>query len=291
MSLFERCRENIIDGRRVYVCSKESEYLDKYTPWILQICSSRKVAKFFPTLWFSLERSTDEAAYIFVDEAAKGIAKVYLVPSEIPDFKTFDAYAIHELIHLWHNYLSGWARKQENSSELLSQVIKKLLLNELQKPNLPNLRQLLHYFVWELQAEGIAQYAQFYAEGKIVFTENYFLKHYRDCRIYAQNLNEALLELPTRFNKLQVKLKIEAGVSGLRYSIGTHMVYSLLFLDQELTLTRIAKMNHFTFIKKYEACMEKRGLRPVVSLTSGAGDFDYKRSLGQWWKAVQQVKS
>ena len=61
-----------------------------------------------PTLYFSLEEVPLEKiprAYIFAEELAAGMPKIYLIPSKISDFKDLDLCISHELTHLWHNYL------------------------------------------------------------------------------------------------------------------------------------------------------------------------------------------
>ena len=169
--------------------------------------------------------------------------------------------------------------------------MEKLISKELQNTNLPNLRRLLFLFVLHLHTEGLATFIHNYAARNIQFSESSFLKYYQDARKAALNLDRQLFREANKTNEPDA-LDLAACFSGPQYTIGMHMVYTLLYLAPEITsgkiaLGKIAKMNHFTFIKKYEACMLKRGLKPVVSLTSGAGDFDYKRSLQQWWKAVK----
>jgi len=66
------------------------------------------------------------------------------------------------------------------------------------------------------------------------------------------------------------------------YELGPHMVYVIIFSNDELSLIDLTKMNSFEFVKKYEESCFKLGLKPLISLTSGAGMFDYKRAIGEW---------
>ncbi|MEK6969744.1 MAG: hypothetical protein AABW48_04925 [Nanoarchaeota archaeon] len=303
MSLFEKCKENIIDGRRVYVCSKATGYLETYNQRIVQICSTKRIAKFFPALWFSLERYSNKElpsvspAYVLSDEIYRGIAKIHLVPNKIQNFKTFETYIIHELTHLWHAQQSGWVKTRAHSHMRLFRATQKILFEEFQGASLPTIRRMLFLFVWSLYVEGIALFNQRLNEEEIEFTDSFFLSNYKDSRECARKITKSFLELsqnpknkelPYDFQNEQIRKKIIDRLKLDYYIIAVHMVFSLLYLDPNLNITKIAKMNHFTFVKKYEACMLKLNYKPAVSLTSGAGDFDYKRSLQQWWNAVKR---
>ena len=77
--------------------------------------------------------------------------------------------------------------------------------------------------------------------------------------------------------------------NGDLYTIGLHMTYVILYIDNETNLNQVANLTAFKFIKKYESCMKKVNLKPVVSLTSGEGIIDYKRLVNQIWIKSQKT--
>ena len=67
------------------------------------------------------------------------------------------------------------------------------------------------------------------------------------------------------------------------YKVGFHMVCAILHFslidNQRITIENIMEMKPFDFIKYYERAAEYLGLKPIVSLNSGKGYFDYNRAL------------
>lgn len=57
------------------------------------------------------------------------------------------------------------------------------------------------------------------------------------------------------------------------------MVQAMLFIDKTLTIEAVCEMNPLGFMKKYEACMNLISKKPVVSLNSGNGLFDYAHMI------------
>lgn len=292
MSLFEKCKENIIDGRRVYVCSKVTGYVEIYNKLVVKFCSKWKITKYFPTLYFSLERKdpNKHLAYIHMEEVINGIAKIHVcLNNGIPNtFKEVEPYILHELTHLWQEYLNGYIKKYYQSGLRLSKTLNKMLQQELQDKYLFKIRQKLHLFAWQLQLEGLAVLVQGLSNGEIIFTEDYFLLSYRRALNEARKLNAIFSRLSGKFDVSLLKTEVANSLKQPQYAIGLHMVFSLLYFNSDLSLEKIAKMNHFTFVKKYEACMLKLNYTPAVSLTSRAGEFDYKQAVERWWNAVKE---
>ena len=48
-----------------------------------------------------------------------------------------------------------------------------------------------------------------------------------------------------------------------------------MYFDQNIKFNTILKWSPFEFIKRYESSIKKHGVKPLVSVTSGAGIFDY----------------
>ncbi len=287
----EHCEEEIIEGRRIFICSKYPEYLQKYKKGIFRICASEEIAKIFPILWFSLEKPSgkDKAGRVELDELRKGLIKIHLVPDNTRQFGLkLKLIVVHELTHAWHDYLSKWARKTAKWYTALHQALSRQLDEKILKStSLPDARKRLHAFVWLLQVEGIATYAGIEADGSIRFDEKYFLFLYEQSKVHSQKLSELFSRLPNRGHEKQSVIQgLRHGLESV-HTLGLHLVFSLIYFDDSLTLEKIAKMKPFTFVKKYEACMAERGFQPVVSLTSGAGYFDYKWAVELWWKAVK----
>lgn len=79
-----------------------------------------------------------------------------------------------------------------------------------------------------------------------------------------------------RFLNLGESLRISS------YALGPHMVYTTLFGNEDVSLFALMKMNSFEFTENYEKACSHLGIRPLVSLTSGHGIFDYKKVLERW---------
>jgi len=79
-------------------------------------------------------------------------------------------------------------------------------------------------------------------------------------------------------------------IQGAVYDIGPHMVYVILFGNEKLSVTDLIKMNRMQFIAGYEEACHNLGLRPLVSVTSGKGIFDYKKALEEWSAAAKHLE-
>lgn len=110
-----------------------------------------------------------------------------------------------------------------------------------------------------------------------------------------ENLDDAFSEIPkagssSRRGDLMLSDSFVALVKKSWYSTGYHMVYTILFVDHKTNFEMVLHSRPFEFIRKYEECMEIKGLQPVISVTSGDGLLDYKILLAKLTAAVRELK-
>ena len=65
------------------------------------------------------------------------------------------------------------------------------------------------------------------------------------------------------------------------YPVGHHMVYSILYADHDLKIEDLIKIELFEFYRKYESCILSKNFKPVISITSGRGELDYRKTLAE----------
>ncbi len=195
----------------------------------------------------------------------------------------------HECAHKLRNELTEYARLRIIAEDRLSESLKKLAaaIPQANKKGLADIaavRELLFWACGAVQDEGLAVLAQ--RETKGLNWSDGVLKS-----LYEKAAGEASKFFSTLMLGLE-KRKIDPNIVMYKngvYDLGEHMAYAILFLDKEASPESLAKMHLFRFIELYEQVMEKHGLRPIFSLTSGKGVWDYKRLLQQFSAALKKL--
>lgn len=313
-------KEVMVEGRRIIFSSDVPGYIKKYQNRIVAFCQAEEIAKLFPIIIFSLDKSASfsiepdsnknptkqgfknkltkiwswlmstEATltgYVRSNELRSNKITIHLLPDNIKP-KPIETIIIHELTHAWHNYVAGYINKQMNHSHTLTQAIDKSIQAKFKKEPYFDIRRNLLLFILKLQSEGIARYTSYLLRKKIKYEQKSVLKYYQKAIGHAQRTRDYFLKLEKGKPKLGLTKAVYGSLFGLPYVVGLHMVHTLLYFSYNLPLEKIAGMEPYTFVKKYEACMLERGYKPAVSLTSGAGYFDYKWAVELWWRLVKK---
>jgi hypothetical protein len=63
------------------------------------------------------------------------------------------------------------------------------------------------------------------------------------------------------------------------YAIGWHMVFTIRMYFPQISLRKFLSISPYQFIRIYEQACQKARIKPVVSLYSGKGYFDYNRTI------------
>jgi len=297
----------VIDGREIVVVNNTENDLPRFVKVILLVCKTEPMAKHFPRITFEIKPDFSNPQINMLKLSA-GEAVVDIGGDRInimdifkenrrPFEQQWFGIISHELAHLYHNYKS--------STLVIFDKTKKRLLDSLERKNtleldpLIYLRKMLFNFSRSIFTEGIATYYERLKLEEVLYSEKDFQRSYTTESFQVEYIIKQILmclEGLTKKNSNQHGISrwlrnIYVDLSTLLfYSTGYHMVYSILFVDHTTTFEDIINFQPFEFIKKYEQCMNIKGLRPVISATSGDGIFDYKRMLAQLTAAAKEVQ-
>jgi len=307
----ERCN---VDGREIIIIDKSKlnkEKFKKLHKIILEICSNYKIAKYLPKIEFHIkhpkhgnkieEVNVEDKDYIvgwvdprdLIDERFI----VYLNP-EYLESKKIKTNIAHEIAHIWHDYSSKIMSNKIEESDKLHDAIFKInkRFNEKTR-SLRDHREFLFFYFRSIHTEGLAKFCEAYAIGDVLMSEKNFNEIYKTTKQLPEMIfdlwNSYLRKLGDNNEKERKDRESLLSVIGEKistYDIGQHIIYSLLYLDHNLTIEKIAKLSFFKFIKKYEESMKSKNLKPLVSISSGEGILDYNRMLNQWWMVCKKLK-
>lgn len=292
-----------IDGRSIKIIDKTNlnkDTKDSITEVILTICENSKIAKNFENITFILENkkfmgrynnSLDSFMGIDTKEVYSGkniihINGLYLKDKELSispkDFKTYffqesSDVIPHELTHIWHYRFSNVFGVIKKANLILSKKLQKILFYS-SVDNLTELRGAFNSLFNFFCTEGIATYCSYSENNLAPFEKRVFDKFYHDAMTVFQGFQSSIYWKKHTKDKEGIK-KFIKDLSVGKYMVGLHVIYAILYMDSETTIEKLSKMHPFKIIKEYEKHMAKSGYKPVISLTSGEGIFDYKNQL------------
>lgn len=292
-NLFREDKIYNIDGRTVVIKFEMAVHkkLRKFlTKEILAECRKNAHAKMFPLLEVVFAESV-LLGFVSHKDLETGVARVQIGLGKIPlmhlGFLTRLEFSkeielrdtaretfIHEVAHLWENEVSRYNIVK----------IKERLNAKLEKKThrfVGKLRTFMFLIFHGFVTEGIAEYYRLFARLDIPFTDTLFTDLYEESKVDVQELSEEAAKLWQGLRGKRIVRVPRARMHELTYPIGFHIIYSLLFLDPSFNMDKIARAGHFHVIRKYESLMLEKGLTPIISGTSGAGYFDYKKELAK----------
>ncbi len=301
--LFSKKEKYTIDGREVILISRTKEdFPPKLREIILIVCRTQSIAQHFAKLTFVVEEFEEEnkdiSGFINAEELREGKNIVHLNVDKLRENTESDSVRefekkwhgniIHELTHLLHDNTTQIIKKYIITRNRLSQS---LIKNELSHSTI---RIQLFNFIRNIFIEGLAVGYQLSRTGYLLYAERVFEILYRDAQT---GMNAIIIGLNSYYvtkkkNTSSTKLfeNLEKVLKHQTSFTGYHLVYTILFIDHKMTLEKIMPLTPFEFIRKYEACMLSKGLQPVISLTSGRGIFDYKKTLQSWTAIAKELK-
>ena len=288
-----RTEKHTIDGREVIIVdhaklNKEEKAAFRKT--ILLACTSAPVARYFPKLEFHLESRTDypfAKAWVKREEFLQSQAIVHLNASK----QLTVGIIVHELIHLWQELTAGAVSKElQANRNLLKALIQKMESTGFGESETAELRFFLSSLFQGMFTEGLAMYCERLIEGNVQFSDEEFAAGHAETEKYAKKILAVIQESykkGSQRKKILLNKLLDTMTSRGMYDLGYHLVYTILFIDNEAAIETLGKMRPFAFIKKYESCILSKGLQPLVSATSGSGILDYKRLVAEWAAAVK----
>lgn len=295
---------------RMFINNKVLD-LDNYTSFAFvrtdkdgQVILGSEVLKNECTIYINSERcSKPELFNVFVDKN-----------EPMPIDKRMAGILTHELMHLRHFQLSEYS-KTRNTSVRLNSVIEKTEVNDILS-FLQLIRKDLYLMLEKIIQEGIAKFRQSQKTGyvydrRVEYTKDYFVKEYN---ISNQAIHELLPLLHKIFIEYNKYLEYNSGsldfvernfkkikilVNGnppyyMIYKIGFHMVYTILYVNKDIDINMLAKMDYIQIIKLYEKSVLSEGKRPIISYTSRNGVFDYVgwlENINDTYNAIDKYKN
>ncbi len=307
------------EGRKIIILDDSKDInkndLKKIEEEIVLFFKTSPIAKRFPKITIVLEshKHSIDYAWVYEKEIAKKEIVVYLNLLSIiknKRIKFIDETIIHELIHVLNSFIVDFRKRRINQLARLEKVFQSSFMEILQtEPGIRDIRQSLLLFLHYLQNEGLAEFYGYYLTKRIQFNKKHFLRLYERSKketeftekiwinyITGKKLTEKIwvsyvVEKKKRNLKKieEIENKFLEGMHVLSYLVGMHMVYTLIYVNCDLNTKKLAKLSPQKFVKKYETAMKLKGLRPVVSLTSGDGILDYKRMVAEWWAIAKKI--
>jgi len=280
-----------IDGREIiliYKTTVEERIKEITKEALLDVCSNEDVGKKFSVLyWIFIDKYPHETS-IDLDAMENGKATVYLSPyyltNKISRYQKKQAVLemkllfIHELTHLWQEFETRVLSRNQAIAKRLVKEIKAaqaLAPPTVEQEAIGALRVMLREFLRRVFAEGIARYCEELQRGTI-FSEDTF----KELHIYAtEEIEDIKRQISS--NPVTTMRSIRDDLIIKSYPVGQHMVYSILYVDHDLKVDDIIKMEMFEFYRKYEGCILSKGFKPVITITSGRGELDYQRTLAE----------
>ncbi len=295
-----------INGRKVVIVIKSKGVdIRILKEEILDVMKTYNFPEDFPNITFLIEtfkqnNRAPASAFVDPDKLKRKKAFIHINTEILTSFKDMNLTKLkelisdtlkHEITHIWHDYKSGAIQRQAKVGDRMYKNVYRTLYKEDSIEELYNtIRFGLAEFINKLYTEGLAEYKTLYTSSN----SNYeFQNNYRKAKSRAEYTIKELNNIITLITPKNVSKIIEdvdyITSNGDLYTIGLHMTYVILYIDNETNLNQVANLTAFKFIKKYESCMKKVNLKPVVSLTSGEGIIDYKRLVNQIWIKSQKT--
>lgn len=292
--------EHDIEGTRIVIIDNcpgygSSEKKEKVKLGILATCKAVKKIKLFPELIFSLDTGNEgghAAAWVDSREYHRGkvmihIGYQYFEKMLVSDIVISTYLALlHEINHLWHEQASQAIRiKHEHCGRLRKAIFKHT--NKESIRYVPLLREYLGSFFHNVYIEGMAHYASLFETEMISFSEKDFNKHYEKAsakaqlffKYYQNDFISSLGNQPADEDNLRETFKTLIGMlNSIAGEIGSHMIYTILYVDHTLDLDKLSKFRQLRFTRKYVECIISQGKRPVVSINRN-GIIDYSTLL------------
>ncbi|MFW6008767.1 MAG: hypothetical protein ACOCP8_05810 [archaeon] len=199
---------------------------------------------------------------------------------------------IHETYHLIHYKKNKAFEKRykidESNLDLLS---KREFETKSEEINLIliRLKDILKFFITRTWAEGISEFYEELYNGKLYFNAEEFNKLYKRSRNSINFFQDEFFKIRKVFKQSKdddlkrqlIKLRnLISELTGLSsYTIGKHIFYSIKYLAPQMNDEEILKQDIKSVILLYEELMESNNYKPIISLYSNKGLFDYKESL------------
>lgn len=211
----------------------------------------------------------------------------YLDDKTPPSFrsKSFVEALRHEFRHLLdlkqnenHNIRSAAASR-------LGPIISKIQASiNVASPSYEHLRVAYFELLNSLMLEGLARYAEHQRPlDKANFRWLYNSAEQEQKKLHPFT-DKFLRGLHGDTDVKHIFEEVRQEIFGTSYMIGWHMVYTIRMFLPRIRLKDFLSMSQYQFVVLYEQACAKACVRPVVSLNSGKGMFDYNRTIKELYE-------
>lgn len=237
------------------------------------------------------KRENSGEMWVYINQIKSGRIRIHINNDKDilnKDILTIKKSLLHELTHAWYYRTFTVANEISKTNGRISNFLKKRIRPYIEEFH--DLRTSFHEdFAIGILIEGIAVYVSELKYENSGLDEKTFDGLYLDAvtesRHFSIMLNNYLNRRKSNNFSARIFLwinnygKLIKTLSHASYDIGHHMVQAILYIDKTLTIEDVCNMNHLSFMKKYDACMNLTGKQPVVSLNSKNGILDYQQML------------
>ena len=264
-----------LDGREVDVVFKAKvpeEDAKRLERLIHLVCKGEKVAKKFVKLKINVVHRKKNVAGWINSAAVNGEDTIHLNYPFIMNASDAQIYVMitHEITHLWHSRINNILARKSKYLKRLAKVRK--------KPK--GMRDALGIFFHSVAIEGVAEFFSEKSLG-LAFSKANFNEDYDYAVNDVNHLHNVWWKyvIGRKVSREKMMEEIRAVLQGVSF----HVVYTIAFAGKKsrIKMEAVANMKHFQIIKEYEKAMDKMGLQPVISVTSGQGILDYDRMLAE----------
>ncbi len=201
---------------------------------------------------------------------------------------------VHEAVHLLHQKFSNIhifiEKRRAQIKEMMDKEQTKINFNSKQELYLDNtfflnntysVRLLVTQMLWKIYVEGIAVFFEELYVGNLNLDKDNFEVFYSNSKRHMQRAhNEFLANFRNLLKGEKISLiSLNEIANVLSYDVGKHIIFSIKFLDPKISDEELLRLSIYTLIRKYEQLMLKAERKPVISLYSKTGIFDYKTVL------------
>jgi adenylyl- and sulfurtransferase ThiI len=145
----------------------------------------------------------------------------------------------------------------------------------------------------QLHSEGLASLFEFWYAEQISFDESEYNQKYNEAYAYAKKIRKLFAIFVKaknifKFNSKEFEEEFSETTYNAACSVGFHICLTLITIGKA-SLKSLLNISHYQFLKKYEECMNKIVVRPIISLNSGKGVIDYNKILKTWNKLDKKI--
>jgi hypothetical protein len=146
-------------------------------------------------------------------------------------------------------------------------------------PSYEHLRVAYFEFLNAMMLEGLARFA----ERQLPLNKANFMLLYNSASLEQKKLHpfteKYLKSLPGYTDVGNIFYEVRKEFYSASYRIGWHMVFTIRMMLPRIRPRNFFSMSQYQFIRLYEQACAKANIRPVVSLNSGKGMFDYNQII------------